>query len=120
MNEAESRFLLLAARPGYESLRRDCPIPWSGEHGKTCGTWGVHPQSKGCQGRGWLPLPMPERMGALLALCDQVTFIKTGDRASEVELCWEQTFYYGNAPTPEAALIEALLAAAGFERQPQP
>ena len=114
----EARFLELATRPGMEGLRRACQC----KNGRALKhilvidaeyqLWDTdYEECYRCQGRGWLPKPVPERMGALVALCDQVTFIKTGDRASEVELCWEQTFYSGNAPTPEAALVEALLAA---------
>ena len=119
-----ARFLLLASRPGYESLRRECnteglckdgilqadDLPW-GRLGD------IH---HACQGRGWLPLPMAERMGAL---CE----IACGKEIITIQHRWNQRYLVmlwssargaaidGLGDTMWDALTEALLAAKAQE-----
>lgn len=59
----DARYLELASRQGMESLRRECPcIKY------ICDRWEINAGAvcPKCQGRGWLPLPEAERLGALV------------------------------------------------------
>ena len=107
LNELE-----LAARPGMESLRRECP--------QTKGYINGHLHRKRsddchyCQGRGWLPLPPAEQLGALIRVALMLGFVSL--YGQPVDLCCARitrggyTLGYGEGPTPEAALVGALLA----------
>ena len=116
-NDYESHFLLLASCTGCESLRQKCPCisskgrvlctasPYCDFCGETC-----------CQGRGWLPLPEVERVGALVEMLHElgevVVIKKQNSGLSLVSL----GRLYREAPTLSAALTAALLDAT----EPQP
>ena len=141
MSEAESRFLLLAARPGNESLRRECPcisawrdhgnmLPLTHDPCTVCYTSSGHALHgcETCLDDGWLPLLEAERMGALVLLALGLGLnISLAQRTNGKTVCElhreEHPFdddVLEDAPTPEAALTEVLLAVAEFERQAQP
>ena len=93
----------LAGKPGMESLRVKCPNI-RGEMSKFHGTWcGL------CQGRGWLPLPEAERMGALVRLWLELEPILSQLILTRVTDGYEVDLSRG--PTPESALTKALLTA---------
>ena len=77
--DPEARFLELAARPGMERLREECPDAWPWERGCKGGIVIGYRQFQDmpcatCQGRGWLPLPEAERLGALVEVVHFVEF----------------------------------------------
>ena len=101
----EARFLFLAARAGYETLRRECHcvggIRFEGRN-KSC---------RRCQGRGWLPLPEAERVGALVELAGGAEFDSNyGDIPWRARLLRSDDWSEG--PTHWAALTEAFLSEA--------
>ena len=128
--DPEARFLELAAR--HESLRRECQL---------CGGSG-QVQRKGyiliggndyhwedcdaCHGLTWLPLPEPERMGALVRLVNALVVLTPEPRRESGR--WRcnigrDAWYHLPAAvtglTPEAALTEALLANGGSSSDAQ-
>lgn len=125
--DSEARYLELASREGMESLRQECPVIWNNPTIKDVerivrSPWvaSSHSRNCECQGRGWLPKPEAERLGALVRVATMqqmaVKFWRVGD------VCWAELFpvwkltgrrgrQRGLATTPEAALTEALLAA---------
>ena len=123
----EARFLALAAMPGMETLRREC------QHLKVSGlqtsgtyyqdTWGLDDCPLCQKPEGWLPLPEPERLGALvrvvLILPDGIVEISEfqGEIAAMVYLGASRKSAHKFGDNPEAAVTEALLASLGIEAQ---
>lgn len=98
----EAEFQELAGRPGMEALRRECEVLIiRGCHAEFC--------PGGCQGRGWLPLPEAERLGALVNLAPETTLRKVRDGS----MWWAlgPKYFWHHGPTHWAALTRALLAA---------
>ena len=104
----EARFLELASRPGMENLQQVCPTNciYAADWVKT-----QYP-CRLCQGRGWCPLPEAERLGALVGVALDVSFHWWPEEAGGDY--WEALIgiqaHGKTGPTPEAALVEALLA----------
>ena len=111
----EEQFLALCQT--HKSLRRVCPcierLKPKRDGGATQAIWPcamceetqVHSnECSDCEGRGWLPLPEAERMGALVRVAGgcEVARSPHGWQASNVE---------GFFTTPEAALTAALTVA---------
>ena len=126
-NVSEARFLELCSREGMERLRRECPcLPT--ENANECGSCSAirlydSPSTHGpycefCHGCSWVPLPEAERLGALVEVA-----LATSSDAVLGLTNWQgvvrTSFYPGDfkrfsvrdGPTPEVALVEALLAA---------
>jgi len=107
----EARHLELAAQPGMEILRHDCPM---------C-TGKLYPHCPTCDNGdatvGWLPLPEAERLGALIEVCHQrgyhvllmPGFSLVSWHEGSIDPPFDQSG--AEAPKPWAALTEALLAA---------
>ena len=111
----EARFLELATRPGMEGLRRACQC----KNGRALKHILVidaeyqlqdtdYEECYRCQGRGWLPKPVPERMGPLVQV--------TRDRGHTITLYPDDSvllsgFKRFSGSTHWIALTEALLAA---------
>ena len=103
----EARHLELAAQPGMEILRHDCPM---------C-TGKLYPHCPTCDNGdatvGWLPLPEAERLGALVEVTG--TLHPGGVVLRPYKGGWAAQLFSGGklqeGPKPWAALTEALLAA---------
>ena len=117
--DAEARFLELAAMPGNETLRRECPNKSLQDNSGVGGQiiYGYHLLQCSCQGRGWLPLPEAERLGALVRINlsrEPRSFMSIAVDDEGVYSVWIHVGK-GKGPTPETALTEALLAARAQE-----
>ena len=100
----EGQFLALCET--HEELRRECPNQGSRYHRP-----GWAPNCFLCLGRGWLPLPEAERVGALVEVCEGATLEKVGDQwyaCTDVPLGWPVK---GPAPKAWQALTAALTQA---------
>lgn len=133
----EARDLELAARPGFEVLRRKCPceIRAHGYLGLCGACWNkdhLNPRHHvevctTCQGRGWLPLPEPERLGVLVRVAAKEGYFLLGVTRDHRWCATEITASFEGGPTggefigvfdtPESALTAALLAATAQEVQ---
>ena len=103
--DPEARFLELAAQPGMERLKRTI------QDGEDTYHYG--------------PLPVPERLDALVKLAleqeVEVDFARLGSNRVRVLAEWPGgKLLQGKGPTHWAALTEALLAATEPKKQPQP
>ena len=114
----EAEYLELCRRAGMESLRRECPeCEGQGGFQWLCGPNDVDScVCPSCKGLTWLPKPEAERMGALVRATSHIM--------RSIEIAFGAKVFYARlesvlfpkgdwheGPTPEDALVEALLAA---------
>lgn len=112
-------YLELASRLGMEALRRECPNNRCvhGEENVDLSSTEYWLPCKLCQGRGWVPLPEAERMGALVRLSHGVWLRQDFQgwwfvaKLVEGQFGLQVTQPWPSYPKPEAALTEALLSA---------
>lgn len=113
----DAHYLELAALPGMEALRQKCPCRLMPEGEAPYRAW----MCSDCFGRGWLPRPEAERLGALVeaALDGGYQRIIFGRDYTEDgvpgEGCWANVDYSeagdGEASKPWQAMTEAMWAA---------
>ena len=101
--DPEASYLELCER--HEGLRRECP--GQAFHGVRDEIVVVHEHC--CQGRGWLPKPEAERLGALVEVVRYATVWFDEDSKHWRAEVWGDPYH--SAPKPWQALTAALAAA---------